>query len=207
MKKKSEVLREGFKKGLKEAERVIECVLNEAGYYAFSMSNNAKSAYEKGKKPLSKWTKADIISAAQDLGCPEERLQWLKKQTLPFLKKLLLLTNEWHHTSSHYNITEFYEIDEDKLMSDQEDWEEYVEIAKEDLPVKSKKQEVVRKRGKFFWITWEGTRNHPKARHHELLDAYVEEKGCFYNVYDKDGNFVVKKKIDSNGTEFVEKVK
>ena len=34
-----------------------------AGYNGFSMSNNAISAYESGEKPLSKWTKTEIVNA------------------------------------------------------------------------------------------------------------------------------------------------
>lgn len=36
-----------------------------AGYNGFSMSNNAVSAYENGEKPLSKWTKKNIIGAIE----------------------------------------------------------------------------------------------------------------------------------------------
>lgn len=35
--------------------------MNMAGYNGFSMSNNAVAAYEDGEKPLSKWTKANIL--------------------------------------------------------------------------------------------------------------------------------------------------
>lgn len=34
-----------------------------AGYYGYSMSNNAVEAYKSGEKPYSKWKKADIIQA------------------------------------------------------------------------------------------------------------------------------------------------
>lgn len=32
-----------------------------AGYYGYSMSNNAVEAYKSGEKPFSKWTKTEII--------------------------------------------------------------------------------------------------------------------------------------------------
>lgn len=32
-----------------------------AGYSGWSMSNNAVTAYEDGEKPLSRWTKVDIL--------------------------------------------------------------------------------------------------------------------------------------------------
>lgn len=32
-----------------------------AGYYGYSMSNNAKAAYEMDEKPFSKWSKGEIL--------------------------------------------------------------------------------------------------------------------------------------------------
>lgn len=43
-----------------------------AGYNGFSMSNNAVAAYESGEKPISKWTKTDIIEAIEDAIRDEE---------------------------------------------------------------------------------------------------------------------------------------
>lgn len=94
-------------------------------------------------------------------------------------------------------------MDEDKLTADEDDWQEYVAVAKEaqapTSPVPSG-----RRHGKFFWLTWTGTRQHPRPVSHECLDAFVEQKGAFYFVYDRDDNLVVKKKVGSNGTEFIE---
>ena len=36
-----------------------------AGYNGWSMSNNAVMAYKDGEKPLSKWTKKDILDAIE----------------------------------------------------------------------------------------------------------------------------------------------
>lgn len=33
-----------------------------AGYNGYSMSNNAVAAYQNGEKPLSKWTKKEILN-------------------------------------------------------------------------------------------------------------------------------------------------
>ena len=38
-----------------------------AGYKGFSMSNNAVAAYESGEKPISKWTKREILSMIKSL--------------------------------------------------------------------------------------------------------------------------------------------
>lgn len=149
---------------LKKAYILIENLIQEAGYFGYSMSNNAIAAYADGKMPLSKWTKRDIIQAVEYMdGVDEDRINWLKKQTTRLLKELLLTSNEWHHTSSNYNKTDFYEVSEEKLLADEEQWNEYVSIAQEAI-TDSKKDVPKRKHGKFFWLTWEGTRNHPKAR-------------------------------------------
>ena len=40
------------------------------GYHGYSMSNNAKEAYENGEMPLSKWTKTAIIDAIANIRTP-----------------------------------------------------------------------------------------------------------------------------------------
>lgn len=85
-----------------------------AGYNGFSMSNNAVAAYEDGEKPLSKWTKADIFEIIEDkdreinLKCSISKL---RKLPVKILKDICLTYSSWHHTSSHYNKTDFYSLD------------------------------------------------------------------------------------------------
>lgn len=87
-----------------------------AGYMQdYSMSVNAVIAYEEGKKPLSKWSKGDILALCGD------KAEALKKLTLPELRRALLSCSEWHHTSSHFNATDFYFFDEDLLEEIDED--------------------------------------------------------------------------------------
>ena len=77
------------------------------GYDGYSMSNNARAAYESGEKPLSNWTKTDIIDAIQDIN-PDIDCSRLNAATL---KKEFLTQTSWHHTSKFYNRTNFYSID------------------------------------------------------------------------------------------------
>ena len=37
-----------------------------SGYSGYSMSNRAREAYDDGEKPLSKWSKAEIIEAVEE---------------------------------------------------------------------------------------------------------------------------------------------
>ena len=82
-----------------------------AGYKGWAMSNNAVAAYENGKKPLSKWTKAAILDAIRkqeiELKCSKEKL---RKLPVEVLKETCLIYSSWHHTSSHYNKTDFYSL-------------------------------------------------------------------------------------------------
>lgn len=76
------------------------------GYDGYSMSNNARAAYESGEKPLSNWTKTDIIDAIQDIN-PDIDCSRLNTTTL---KNEFLTQSSWHHTSKFYNKTDFYSI-------------------------------------------------------------------------------------------------
>lgn len=125
-----------------------------AGYNGFSMSNNAVAAYSNGEKPYSKWTKADILSEL-----PEE-LDTAKKLTVSELKGLFLHRTSWHHTSSHYNRTDFYSVWSDGVTNEQ-----ILDIIANRQPVEKKAVQLVK--AKVHYLTWEGTRKHPKAIQHE----------------------------------------
>jgi len=74
-----------------------------AGYNGFSMSNNAVEAYNKGLLPLSKIT----ASMLKDAGIKT------KKSELKILTSNGIIKHtEWHHTSCHYNCTDFYSLDD-----------------------------------------------------------------------------------------------
>ena len=168
-----------------------------SGYSGYRMSNRAVEAYGNGEMPLSKWTKAEMISAIRNID--EEKAKALSKVKVSILRDTLLHNSSWHHTGKYFNETEFYSIDTDKLseltLADIE------ELAKRDTG-KKEPEEVSRIKGDFYYIEWTGTRNHPKANEKCLKDVFVEERGCFYHVFDEKGNFLLKKKIDSNGTRF-----
>lgn len=77
-----------------------------AGYDGYSMSNNARDAYEAGEKPLSKWTKKAIVEVVgADVINRNPQLKALK---LKELRAIFLTQTAWHHTSKFYNETTFY---------------------------------------------------------------------------------------------------
>ena len=79
------------------------------------MSNNAVYAYENGEKPISKWTKSDILSEIANID--EGKAALVKDIPLSTLKQNLLYNSSYHHTSSHYNKTQFYAVDADVVDS------------------------------------------------------------------------------------------
>ncbi len=97
-----------------------------AGYYGYSMSNNAVYAFSENKTPISKWSKRKIFEVIEEelkdknfreeYSIPNEIIGKLKKVPLKILKKEILVSNEWHHTSKFYNPTDFYEIDFDYIL-------------------------------------------------------------------------------------------
>ena len=82
--------------------------INEAGYSGFSMSNNAVDAYMSGEMPLSKWTKQAIIDRVEKID--SSKVDLVKQLPITILKDKLLWNSSWHHTSMHYNKTEFYSM-------------------------------------------------------------------------------------------------
>lgn len=167
-----------------------------AGYNGFSMSNNAVMAYEDGEKPLSRWTKKDIIEGIEkseiELKCSIGKL---KKMPVKALKETCLCYSSWHHTSNRFNRTEFYSIDTDKVeeLTD----EKINELIDEYKSIKNK-ETPVEQRWKCAFLEWSGTRKHPKAT--EVIEEGIVKGDWFYR---NDGT---KKKTTANGFRFIEKL-
>ena len=123
--------------------------------------------------------------------------------------KACLVPSEWHHTGSYYKETDYYDIrlllaikdndeeviseyDEDEIKKAKESLEELKSWRKPKLTSKTYKADVE-------WLTWSGTRKHPKATKHSVKNADVEERGSYYYFNDEHG-IPTKKMIGSNGT-------
>lgn len=168
-----------------------------AGYNGFSMSNNAVAAYEDGEKPLSKWTKTDIFDAINEqeveLKCSIEKL---KKLPAKVLKEICLIYSSWHHTSNHYNKTDFYSLDVDRIENLTDDKiEELLSDYKEDKKVENKPSE---EKWECAFLEWSGSRKHPKAT--EVIEEGTVKGNWFYR---KDGS---KKKTTANGFRFIKQI-
>ena len=134
-----------------------------SGYKNYSMSNNAIAAYENGERPLSKWTKSEMLDGMAEID--EEKSDICNKLALSELKSRFLRYSSWHHTSEYYNCTDFYEIDSNAV--DEISAEKIIEIIT-NRPKKERKSKLEPKNPLYItaivrYIEWEGTRKHPKA--------------------------------------------
>ena len=170
-----------------------------AGYNGFSMSNNAVAAYESGEKPFSKWTKTEIVNAINRAIAEEElelncSISKIKKIPVKELKRICLRQTSWHHTSNHYNKTNFYSID---LVSIEELTDE--KIDKAIAACKSEKKiEPTEEKWKCAFLEWSGTRKHPTAT--EIIEIGIIKGDWFYR---SNGS---KKKTSANGFRFIQKI-
>ena len=168
------------------------------GYCGSKMSWNAINAYANDEKPISKWTKNEILSIIEDEY--PDLYETAKKVCAKDLKYYFLNKTSWHHTGNHYQKTDFYSFnyrnnyDNEFLEGVIEDHKKAVAIAK------GKEPEINKYRGNFTYLEWYGTRNHPHADEINLENVNIEERGCFYYVTDDNNKLLIRKKIGSNGT-------
>ncbi len=115
-----------------------------AGYYKYSMSNNAKESYENNEMPKSKWTKFNILNvlAAELFENADEKCEILSRLDVPTLKNFCLNCSSWHHTSKFYNETDFYTVNVDKI----EDYTVEGLKAEVEKKIEYKKEEQIKNR-------------------------------------------------------------
>ena len=168
-----------------------------AGYNGFSMSNNAVAAYEDGEKPLSKWTRADIFDAIEsqevELKCSIEKL---KKLPVKVLKEVCLTYSSWHHTSNHYNKTDFYSLNVEGIENLTDDKIE--ELLSDYKANKKTESEPSEERWECAFLEWSGSRKHPVAT--EVIEEGIIKGNWFYR---EDGS---KKKTTANGFRFLKQI-
>lgn len=170
-----------------------------AGYNKYSMSNNAIKAYNDGERPISKWTKKAIVDAINDaiangdltLKCD---IKVIKTLPIKILKDVALYKSSWHHTSLHYNKTNFYSLDLDALEDLTDDKINDLKATSE-----SKTDDVQQdQRWKCAFLVWSGSRNYPKCT--EYIENGIVRGEWFIR---EDGS---KKKTTANGFRFIERL-
>lgn len=92
-----------------------------SGYnYKYKMSNNAVEAYNIGTKPYNEWSASEIINAVKRLYDPNIHsfdIDKLSKIPLKALRMCTLSYSSWHHTTKKYIETDFYFVDNKKLIN------------------------------------------------------------------------------------------
>ena len=129
-----------------------------SGYVGHAMSVRAKEAYEAGLVTKSTLKKEDLQRA--DIQLPVGFVKWLMTTRLT--------PSEWHHTSTHFNETDFYDLNIIK--------EELKEMAIDDLKEayqasrkQTKKEEQALYYAYISYGEWEGSRKHPKLKTYEAF--------------------------------------
>ncbi len=95
-----------------------------SGYVGWSMSKRAAQAYDEGQKPKSKWTKGAMLNAIRAFCKSTEKTD----DPIPYDRSIEKLGKReiferffeyksWHHTSKHFNVTDFYGLDEEAVRS------------------------------------------------------------------------------------------
>lgn len=141
-----------------------------AGYCGFSKSNNAVAAEEDGRFPAS--------TLAKRLGVKTGAI------------KALMDSYEWHHTSSRYNKTDYYDEQEALEMIDAlRAWKQPA------------KDEATYSGCKVTWLEWGGTRKHPRACEMTTENATVTIKGE-WATFEHRGR-AIRKKITTRGFQVV----
>ena len=136
-----------------------------AGYHNYSMSNNAISAYDMGERPLSKWSKTDLINKINSVRSDYDSVNFahsrFKKISVKVMRDHFLRQSSWHHTSSHYNKTKFYLVDDGAVQ--ELNGEIIAKLERKTQIEKEIKSETTQERWECEYLIWGGTRKHPKA--------------------------------------------
>lgn len=159
-----------------------------SGYSGYSMSNRAVEAYENGEKPLSKWTKEELLNEIEeyfnvnpDMQSPNYDL--LKRVNVSRLRGQCLTYSSYHHTGKYCNVTDFYEIDYLGIQNIDNDWiMQQLEEQKQERQNKPKKQGM--KKALVKYGIWSGTRKHPKLEY-AIAFALIDDKWAYVNCHDK----------------------
>ena len=141
-----------------------------SGYHGYSMSLHAAEAYSNGEMPLSKWSKQEILDLCGD------RAEGLADLTVGELRRELLVSTGWHHTSSRCNITDFYRLDEDALEDMTDERIASIIAARKPRAPRTHKEEPRMLRARVSFKVWGGTRKHPTCKQVIEVVSWMSDK-------------------------------
>lgn len=170
----------------------------QSGYIGCKMSERAQEAYDSGERPMSKWSKWDILSELEyDLD--DEAIVKLSKYSVQALKNVCLEWTSWHHTGSYANETDFYQVidgrdaDLNQMFMDLDTEEKELKEFKKRQREEKRLLESTEEKCYFEFGVWSGTKKHPKLDYHK---AFGVKKGNW--IYYMDGSLLKKKKASGN---------
>ena len=158
----------------------------DGGYDGKSMSNRARAAYDLGEKPMSKWTKDEIIEAILDYLDETEAATAISVdeiKALPawLLRQEFLTYRSWHHTGALYNVTDFYGLDFKALDLPLAYYQEKIEEHKKELAAtkgdreKERQQREARRERREFETRIKELRKYTKYKTDKGLIAAVDD--------------------------------
>ena len=122
-----------------------------AGYFEHSKSNNAIDAERNGRFPASVLAKMIGVK--------------------PGAIRALLKPTEWHHTSKHFNATDYYSEDQAlEIIEDLKAWKPEA------------KPEEVHEGCTGSFLEWSGTRNHPHAKKISFGPVRAVKRGKWWTL-------------------------
>lgn len=128
-----------------------------------------------------------------ELKCSMEKF---KKLPVKVLKEVCLRYSSWHHTSNHYNQTDFYSLNISRIENLTD---EKIDRLLADYKAEKKNEEKpTEEKWRCAFLEWSGTRKHPVAK--EVVEEGIVKGDWFYR---KNGT---KKKTTANGFEFIKKL-
>jgi hypothetical protein len=145
---------------------------NQSGYIGESMSVRASEAYSEGKKPLSKWSKSEILDLVKvHYGIDAEK--HCEDLSAEELKASFLDRSEWHHTGKFLNQTDFYAFNEEKEIST------IMALTHEQKEKKNPQPKTIIEKYAFVsYCSWEGNfRNYQKKVEHCGIARWTETNG------------------------------
>lgn len=139
-----------------------------SGYSGYSMSKRAVKAYSDGEKPISKFSKSEILDNVSE-NYPKKVYDHAKTLSKEQLVNLFLKRSSWHHTSSRMNKTIFYSFN-DGVDSDYVLGVNKRKVYRE-KPTKKRQWALVK------WTQWLGTRSRPKPKERVSIATWEEKDG------------------------------
>lgn len=152
------------------------------GYDSFSRSIRSRAAIEDFRIPLNHFNRSTLDEFIQSLDYGDDDLQFLRKLSISQWKYLAKYvgSNEWHHTSSHFNKTIHYDLYRiaDFIISNRDRCMNLLK-SQESKEI-NKSGTVDLDFGKITVQVWEGSRKHPKLTGHDTRIGVVKGTRLYY---------------------------